>query len=135
MEKCIYKGEVLYAYQVLQNFDFEQEIRSCHALTCCDCGEPVFFKHGKQRTECFAHYKREDCKYGEYCSKQSNIFKHTQRELYAPLQRIAKNRGFTLEEDIILIHDHYTAFVLRSESVKYAIDIIDTAVSAMNCSE
>lgn len=130
MEKCIYKGEVLYAYQVLQNFDFEQEIRSCHALTCCDCGEPVFFKHGKQRAECFAHYKREACKYGEYCSKQSNIFKHTQRELYAPLQRIAKNRGFALEEDVIIIHDHYTAFVLRSESVKYAIDIIDTAVTS-----
>ena len=130
MEKCLYDGRVLYAYQVLQNFDFEQEIRSCHALTCCDCGEPVFFKHGKQRAECFAHYKRENCKYGEYCSKQSNIFKHTQRELYAPLQRIAKKRGFTLEEDVILIHDHYTAFVLKSESVKYAIDIIDTAVTS-----
>ncbi len=130
MEKCVYKGQVLYAYQVLQNFDFEQEIRSCHALTCCDCGEPVFFKHGKQRAECFAHYKREECKYGEYCSKQSNIFKHTQRELYAPLQRIAENHGFTLEEDAIIIHDHYTAFVLRSESVKYAIDIIDTAVTS-----
>ena len=130
MEKCVYKGQVLYAYQVLQNFDFEQEIRSCHALTCCDCGEPVFFKHGKQRAECFAHYKREECKYGEYCSKQSNIFKHTQRELYAPLQRIAENRGFSLEEDVIIIHDHYTAFVLRSESVKYAIDIIDTAVTS-----
>ncbi|MCM1508455.1 MAG: hypothetical protein NC177_15195 [Ruminococcus flavefaciens] len=130
MEKCIYKGEVLYAYQVLQNFDFEQEIRSCHALTCCDCGEPVFFKHGKQRAECFAHYKREACKYGEYCSKQSNIFKHTQHELYAPLKRIAGNRGFALEEDVIIIHDHYTAFVLRSESVKYAIDIIDTVATS-----
>lgn len=130
MEKCIYNGRVLYAYQVLQNFDFEQEIRSCHALTCCDCGEPVFFKHGKQRAECFAHYKREDCKYGEYCSKQSNIFKHTQRELSAPLQRIAENRGFSLEEDVIIIHDHYTAFVLRSASVNYAIDIIDTAVTS-----
>lgn len=130
MEKCIYNGRVLYAYQVLQNFDFEQEIRSCHALTCCDCGAPVFFKHGKQRAECFAHYKREDCKYGEYCSKQSNIFKHTQRELYAPLQRIAENRGFSLEEDVIIIHDHYTAFVLRSASVNYAIDIIDTAITS-----
>ena len=130
MEKCIYNGQVLYAYQVLQNFDFEQEIRSCHALTCCDCGTPVFFKHGKQRAECFAHYKREDCKYGEYCSKQSNIFKHTQRELYAPLQRIAENRGFSLEEDVIIIHDHYTAFVLRSASVNYAIDIIDTAITS-----
>ena len=51
MEKCIYNGRVLYAYQVLQNFDFEKEIRSCHALTCCDCGAPVFFKHGKKRAE------------------------------------------------------------------------------------
>jgi len=130
MEKCIYKGEVLYAYQVLQNFDFEQEIRSCHALTCCDCGARVFFKHGKQRTECFAHYKREECKYGEYCRKQSNIFKHTQHELYTPLQRIAENHGFVLEEDVIIIHDHYTAFVLRSDSIKYAIDIIDTAATS-----
>lgn len=97
MEKCIYNGRVLYAHQVLQNFDFEQEIRSCHALTCCDCGEPVFFKHGKQRTERFAHYKREECKYGEYCSKQSNIFKHTQHELYSPLQNIAEKHGFVLE--------------------------------------
>ena len=130
MEKCIYKGVVLYAYQVLQNFDFEQEIRSCHALTCCDCGAPVFFKHGKQRTECFAHYKRENCKYDEYCRKQRDIFKHTQRELYEPLQRIADNHGFTLEEDVILINDHYTAFVLRNDSMKFAIDIIDTAVSS-----
>ena len=130
MEKCIYNGRVLYAYQVLQNFDFEKEIRSCHALTCCDCGAPVFFKHGKQRTECFAHYKREECKYGEYCRKQSNIFKYTQHELYTPLQRIAENHGFVLEEDVIIIRDHYTAFVLRCDSVKYAIDIIDTAVTS-----
>lgn len=130
MEKCTYKGDVLYAYQVLQDFDFEQEIRSCHALSCCDCGTPVFFKHGKQRTECFAHYKREECKYGEYCNKQSNIFKHTQHELYTPLQRIAEKRGFELEEDVIIIRDHYTAFVLRSDSVKYAIDIIDTAATS-----
>ena len=130
MEKCIYKDEVLYAYQVLQNFDFEQEIRSSHALTCCDCGARVFFKHGKQRTECFAHYKRKECKYGEYCRKQSNIFKHTQHELYTPLQRIAENHGFVLEEDVIIIHDHYTAFVLKSASVNYAIDIIDTAVTS-----
>lgn len=130
MEKCVYKGEVLYAYQVLQSFDFEQEIRSCHALTCCDCGAHVFFKHGKQRTECFAHYKREDCKYNEYCSKQSNIFKHTQHELYNPLQRIAEKHGFVLEEDVIIIRDHYTAFVLRGDSLKYAIDIIDTAATS-----
>ena len=130
MEKSIYNGKVLYAYQVLQSFDFERTIRSCHSLTCCDCGAPVFFKHGKQRAECFAHYKREECKYGEYCSKQSNIFKHTQRELYAPLQRIAEKYGYQLEEDVVIIREHYTAFVLRSSNVKYAIDIIDTAVTA-----
>ncbi len=130
MEKCIYKGEILYAYQVLQNFDFEKEIRSCHALTCCDCGAPVFFKHGKQRAECFAHYKRKECKYGEYCSKQSDIFKHTQHELSRPLQKIAEKHGFVLEEDVIIIRDHYTAFVLRSDAMNYAIDIIDTAVSS-----
>lgn len=130
MEKCVYNGEVLYAYQVLQDFDFEQKIRNCRALRCCDCDAPVFFKHGKQRAECFAHYKREECKYGDYCSKQSNIFKYVQRELYIPLQRIAENRGFKLEEDVVIIHDHYTAFVLRGESVKYAIDIIDTAATS-----
>lgn len=130
MEKSIYKGKVLYAYQVLKDFNFEQEIRSCRALTCYDCGEPVFFKHGKQRAECFAHYKRQDCKYGEYCSKQSDIFKYAQHKLYSPLQRIAEHHGQVLEEDVIIIHDHYTAFVLKSDSVKYAIDIIDTAAAS-----
>lgn len=43
MEKCLYDGKVLYAYQVLRDFEFEQKIRKCQTLTCCDCGASVFF--------------------------------------------------------------------------------------------
>ncbi len=130
MEKCVYNGKILYACQVLQSFEFEQKIRSCHALTCFDCGAPVFFKHGKQRAECFAHYKREECQYGEYCRNQSDIFKYAQRELYKPLERIADKNGFILEEDVIIIPNHYTAFVLKNDNIKYAIDIIDTSTTS-----
>lgn len=130
MEKCLYDGKVLYAYQVLQDFEFEQEIRKCQTLTCCDCGASVFFRHGKQRTECFAHRHREECKYGDYCKKQSDIFKYIQRQLAPVMEKIAKKHGFQLEEDAVIIQDHYTAFVIKSPSVKYAIDIIDYAATS-----
>lgn len=130
MEKCLYNGKVLYAYQVLQNFEFEQEIRRCQSLTCCDCGSSVFFRHGKQRAECFAHRHKEECKYGEYCKKQSNIFKFIQRQLAPVMERIATKHGFQLEEDATVLQDHYTAFIIRSPFIKYAIDIIDYAVTS-----
>lgn len=131
MEKCLYNGKVLYAYEVLRNFEFEQKIRKCPALTCYDCGASVFFRHGKQRTECFVHRHREECRYGDYCKKQSDIFKYVQREFATPLQRIAANRGFQLEEDAVVLPEHYTAFVLRGSSISYAIDIIDYVATAV----
>ena len=129
MEKCIYNGKTLYAYEVLQNFEFEKVIRKCPTLICCDCGASVFFRHGKQRTECFVHKHKEECRYGDYCRKQSEIFKHAQRELTVHLQRIAEQHNYQLEEDVMIIPAHYTAFVLRSVSVSYAIDIIDSAAT------
>lgn len=125
MEKCIYRGKTLYAYQVLQNFDFEQEIRKCRSLICCDCGASVFFRHGKQRTECFVHRRKEKCKYGDYCRKQTEIFKYAQRQLSPIMAKIAYAHGFQLEEDVMIISEHYTAFVLSSPVISYAIDIID----------
>ncbi len=129
MEKCLYNGKVLYASEVLQDFEFEKEIRNCSTLVCCDCGASVFFRHGKQRTECFAHRRKEECRYGDYCRKQSEIFKWAQKELYAHLRRIAQNHAFEFEEDTMIIPEHYTAFVLRSPVVSYAIDIIDCATT------
>ena len=125
MEKCLYNGKVLYASEVLQDFEFEKEIRKCSTLVCCDCGASVFFRHGKQRAECFVHRHKEECRYGDYCKKQSEIFKCAQKELYAHLRRIAENHAFEFEEDTMIIPEHYTAFVLRSPVVSYAIDIID----------
>lgn len=130
MEKCIYNDKILYASDVLQSFDFEQSIRNCHSLICCDCGAKVHFKHGKKYIECFAHYRKDECKYSEYSRKRSDIFKYAQHALYSPMQKIAEKHGLTLDEDVILIKDHYTAFVLKGESKKYAIDIIDTTISA-----
>lgn len=115
--------------EVLQDFGFEKEIRKCSTLVCCDCGASVFFRHGKQRAECFVHRHKEACRYGDYCRKQSEIFKCAQKELYAHLRRIAENHAFEFEEDAMIIPEHYTAFVLRSPVVSYAIDIIDCATT------
>lgn len=103
MEKCLYDGKVLYAYQVLRDFEFEQKIRKCQTLTCCDCGASVFFRHGKQRAECFAHRHKEKCRYGDYCKKQSDIFKFIQRQLAPIMEKIATKHGFQLEEDMVII--------------------------------
>lgn len=130
MEKCLYNGNVLYAYEVLRDFGFEQEIRKCPSLTCYDCGASVFFRHGKQRAECFVHRHKEECRYGEYCKKQSDIFRYVQREFADHLQRIAVNRGFQIEEDVVIIPEHYTAFVLHGPSRSFAIDIIDCITTA-----
>lgn len=96
MEKCLYDGKVLYAYQVLRDFEFEQKIRKCQTLTCCDCGASVFFRHGKQRAECFAHRHKEECRYGDYCKKQSDIFKFIQRQLAPIMEKIATKHGCSL---------------------------------------
>lgn len=130
MEKCLYDGKVLYAYQVLRDFEFEQKIRKCQTLTCCDCGASVFFRHGKQRAECFAHRHKEKCRYGDYCKKQSDIFKFIQRQLAPIMEKIATKHGFQLEEDVVIIQDHYTAFVIKTSSKKYAVDIIDYAATS-----
>lgn len=130
MEKCLYDGKVLYAYQVLRDFEFEQKIRKCQTLTCCDCGASVFFRHGKQRAECFAHRHKEECRYGDYCKKQSDIFKFIQRQLAPVMERITVKHGFQLEEDVVIIQDHYTAFVIKTSSKKYAVDIIDYAATS-----
>ena len=130
MEKCLYDGKVLYAYQVLRDFEFEQKIRKCQTLTCCDCGASVFFRHGKQRAECFAHRHKEECRYGDYCKKQSDIFKFIQRQLAPIMEKIATKHGFQLEEDVVIIQDHYTAFVIKTSSKKYAVDIIDYAATS-----
>ena len=39
MEKCLYDGKVLYAYQVLRDFEFEQKIRKLAATVV----HPYFF--------------------------------------------------------------------------------------------
>ena len=130
MDKCLYNGEVLYACQVLENFAFEQQIRHCGTLTCCECGTSVFFRHGKDRIENFAHRDKGECQYGRYCSKQSKIFRHTQMQLASHIKKIVERHGFQFDEDVVIIQEHYTAFVLRGQSVSFAIDIVDYAATA-----
>lgn len=137
MEKALYKGATLYAYQVVADFNLETEIRESakhmHTnpiLVCHDCNEPVFLRAGKKVTEYFAHTRKSECKYGEYCRKQSSIFKHIQTTFAPILGKIATENDFTLEEDVSIIKDHYTAFVIKNDSKSYAIDIIDSGATA-----
>ncbi len=130
MDKCLYNGEVLYACQVLESFAFEQQIRHYGTLTCCECGTSVFFRHGKDRIENFAHRDKGECQYGKYCSKQSKIFRHTQMQLASHIKKIAERHGFQFDEDVVIIQEHYTAFALRGQSVSFAIDIVDYAATA-----
>lgn len=125
MEKCLYNGKTLYAFQVLKSFDFEEEIRKSTTLTCCDCGASVFFRHGKQRTECFAHRHKGECSYGDYCQKQTEIFKYVHKQILQVMGKIAYAHGFQLEEDVKIVPNHYTSFVLSNSVFSYTIDIID----------
>lgn len=125
MEKCLYNGKTLYAFQVLKSFDFEEEIRKNTTLTCCDCGASVFFRHGKQRTECFAHRHKGECSYGDYCQKQTEIFKYVHKQILQVMEKIAYAHGFQLKEDVKIMPNHYTAFILSNSVFSYAIDIID----------
>lgn len=138
MERCLYKGKPLYAFEVKGKFEFEKEIRenSCE-LFCCDpgCGAPVMYRHGVQRAAHFAHKSnKHNCAYDRYCRSLSAVFRQVRDMMKPVLVRLAEKHGLIIAADqkIQTSPVHYTAFTLTGRNLKIAVDIIDRSIRAMD---
>lgn len=138
MNKCLYKGKIIYAFEVAKDFQTEKTIReSNNELFCCDpdCASPVRYKHGPKRAPYFAHICTEQrCDYDSYTNGNSEIFKKIRSELY---NHFSKFDEYTVDMDVKLLRNpsHYTPVTVQGKDFKVAIDITDKKVHAKTLSE
>lgn len=138
MNKCLYNGKIIYAFEVAKDFQTEKTIReSKNELFCCDpdCASPVRYKHGPKRVPYFAHICSEQrCDYDKYTNSNSEIFKKIRSELY---NHFSKFDEYTVDMDVKLLKNpsHYTPITVCGKEFKAAIDITDKRVTSNTLSE
>lgn len=91
MEKCVYKGKVIYAINVKEkgvNYDFEiKEAGKNGLLKCCGCEQEVIYKKGDIVIPYFAHKPGNDryCDFYEFtkfCNRMSSEWKELKQKIY-----------------------------------------------------
>ena len=132
MEKAIWNGKEIVAFDIAEKYEFEKAIRKASGrkeLLCPDeyCTHRVLrYCHGEKKGAYFAHLNNSDCAYEKYDNATSETTKNIKRLLYSYF----KSKNYDVQMDVKLIQGHYTHLVLHSDDKQYAVQIISKFSSA-----
>lgn len=126
MEKAILDGQIIYASDVKENYEYEKYIRecsSCGKLKCPDknCSLPTLkYCHGNKKEPYFAHKDASACDYDKYDRENTEAINHIKCLLYTLLS----SQNIKIDTDVKVSAHHYSHLVVYAENKKYAFEIL-----------
>lgn len=132
MEKAILDGQVIYASDVKENYEYEKYIRECSSkgrLKCPDknCSLPILrYCHGNKKEPYFAHRDASSCDYDKYDRENSATINHIKCLLYTLLS----SQNIKVDSDVKVFAHHYAHLVVYTENKKYAFEIFKDSTTA-----
>ena len=132
MEKAIWKGKEVFAFEVSKNYNAEKAIRQASGkkeLFCPDenCKHRVLkYCHGDKKQPYFSHITNTNCEYEKYDNETTEYTKAVKKLLYSHL----KNQGYNVEMDVKLVEKHYSHLVITENGMSFPIEIITKFSSA-----
>lgn len=136
MEKAIWKGEIIYASDVKDKYEFENVIRLASAngeLQCPDgcCDSPTLkYCHGNKKRPYFAHKHTSNCDYDTYDKSNTQNINDIKLLVYNHLT----NKGFKVEMDVKMFEHQYAHIVVNENNNPYVIVIVQNSVTARKIS-
>ncbi len=126
MQKAIWEGQILYAYEVAEDFSFETLIRKASSnkkLRCTDpdCDEPIVrYCNGGEKEPYFAHLVSCDCDYCKYEKKNASTV-----ELMKKVAKILKDKGYNVDVEKKLFPGHISQITAEVDlNNQIAVDFI-----------
>ena len=132
MEKAILDGQIIYASDVKENYEYEKYIRECSSkgrLKCPDknCSLPTLrYCHGNKKEPYFAHRDASSCDYDKYDRENSATINHIKCLLYTLLS----SQNIKVDSDVKVFAHHYAHLVVYTENKKYAFEILKDSTTA-----
>lgn len=132
IEKAIWKGKEIFAFEISQDYNDEKIIRQASGrkeLLCPDenCKNRILkYCHGEKKQPYFAHVVNTDCGYEKYDNETTEYTKAIKRLLYSHL----KKHGYDVKMDVKLVDKHYSHLVVIENGVSYPIEIFTKFSSA-----
>lgn len=120
MDKCLFNGEIVYAFEIAKSYDKETNIRKqgrLRTMSCVDsdCQQPVIYRHGDYKIAHFAHLKTDyGCPYDSYYRKTSGVQKKLKIAIFEQL----KSKGYNVDLDVKVIPKHYSPILITLENGK-----------------
>ena len=136
MEKAIWKGKILYASDVKDEYEFENVIRLASSngeLQCPDgcCDSPTLkYCHGNKKRPYFAHKHTSDCDYDTYDKSNTQIVNDIKLSVCNHLT----NNGFKVDMDVKMFEHQYAHVVINENDNPYVIVIVQNSVTARKIS-
>ena len=126
MENAMWKGQLLTASEVAEDYVLEKLIRKASGhkeLLCSDpeCQNPILrYCHGEIKDAYFAHLDNEHCDYADFDRQNTQVIRSVRRKICEQLEK----KGFMVKAEVKILEHHYThLFVDMGEDNKIAIEI------------
>ena len=126
MEHAIWKGKMISASEIAEDFKVEKSIRVAsrnNELLCPDpeCQQPVLkYCHGDIKDPFFSHRNHGSCDYAAFDKETTPVVREIQRRLLQHFQKA----GYQTQMEVKILPHHYTHLVITFESGdKIAIEI------------
>ena len=131
MEKAIWKGKIIYASDIKDEYEFENVIRLASAngeLQCPDgnCDSPTLkYCHGNKKRPYFAHKHTSNCDYDTYDKSNTQNINDIKLLVYNHLT----NKGFKVDMDVKMFEHQYAHIVVNENNNPYVIEIVQDSVT------
>ena len=132
MEKAIWQGKTIYAYEVNEKWEIEKAIKLLNRngeFKCPDplCSSPdMIYCHGKIRRPYFAHKHTSNCDYDKYDKKTPQVINDIKRLIYNHLI----SKGFKVDIDVKIFEHQYTHIIIYANGEPFAIELVQDSVTA-----
>ena len=127
MEKALYNGNLIDAFEVSKDYSWEKTVRRASRagnLKCPDkdCDSSVLrYCHGDKKAAYFAHRDNSvNCEYLKYDKQMLPDLKEAQRVLYENL----KDKGYLVDLDTKILRHHYSPISINLDDEIFSIELV-----------